>query len=76
MNIFIFITVTVLAIALPVQYVFDHTQLHSLIGGQIAVTIAYLSVGLLCQLLMFASKTLPIFSKEKKTIRMESRFYL
>ena len=75
-NIFIFITVTVLAIALPVQYVFDHTQLHSLIGGQIAVTIAYLSVGLLCQLLMFASKTLPIFSKEKKTIRMESRFYL
>ena len=75
-NIFIFITVTVLAIALPVQYVFDHTQLSSLIGGHIAMTIAYLSVGLLCQLLMFASKTLPIFCKEKKTIRMESRFYL
>ena len=68
-NIFIFITVTVLATCLPMQHVFDYTQLNSLIGGQIAVTIAYLSVGVLCQLLMFVPKIFPIHCKQKK-VRM------
>ena len=76
-NIFIFITVAVLATCLPMQHVFDYTQLNSLIGGQIAVTIAYLSVGVLCQLLMFVPKIFPIHCKQKKArvlIQKQSQF--
>ena len=76
-NVFIFITVTILATCLPLQYVFDYTQLNSLIGGHIAVTIAYLSVGVLCQLLMFVPKIFPIHCKQKKKralIQKQSQF--
>ena len=78
-NIFIFITVAVLATCLPLQHVFDYTQLKSLIGGQMAVTIAYLSVGVLCQLLMFVPKIFPIHCKQMKAlvlIQKQSQFFI
>ena len=75
-NAFIYTLVGVLTIIIPLWYVFDYTQLSSLIGGHIAVTIEYLSVGLLCQFFLFAPKTLPIliqcFKHHKRPLLLQS----
>ena len=60
-NAFIYTLVGVLTMVIPTWYVLDYTQLSSLIGGHIAVTIGFSSIGLLCQFFLFAPKTLPIF---------------
>jgi len=64
-NAYIFTTVIVLAIVLPLWYVFD-TRVNSLIGGHIALTVGFLSVGVFCQLLLFAPKTIPLLCKCNK----------
>ena len=62
-NAYIFTVVVILAIAVPLWYIFSRTQFE--VGGHISFVIAYLSVAILCQIFLFASKTLPLFNKHK-----------
>ena len=62
-NAYIFTVVVILAIAVPLWYIFSRTQFE--VGGHISSVIAYLSVGILCQIFLFASKILPLFNKHK-----------
>ena len=64
-NAYIFTTVIVLAVVLPMWYVLENS-LNSLIGGHIALTVGFLSVGLFCQLFLFAPKTIPLLCKRSK----------
>ena len=57
---YIFTTVTVIAIGLPLWCVLENTQVNSLIGGHIVLTVGFLSVGVLCKLFLFAPKTIPL----------------
>ena len=65
-NVYIFTTVTVLAVVLPLWYVFENTRVNSLIGGHIALTVGFLSVGALCELFLFAPKTIPLLCERNK----------
>ena len=64
-NAYIFTVVAINAIAVPLWYIFSHTQVIFKVGGHISSVIAYLSIAILCQLLLFAPKTLPLFNKHK-----------
>ena len=60
-NAYIFTVVAIIAIAVPLWYIFSHTQVKSELGGHITAVITYLSIALLGQVFLFASKTLPLF---------------
>ena len=64
-NTYIFTVVAINAIAVPLWYIFSHTQVEFEVGGHISSVIAYLSIAILCQLFLFAPKTLPLFNKHK-----------
>ena len=64
-NAYIFTVVAINAIAVPLWYIFSHTQVEFQVGGHISSVIAYLSIAMLCQLFLFAPKTLPLFNKHK-----------
>ena len=66
-NAYIFTTVIVLAVTLPLWYVFEYTRFKSLIVGHIAVTVGVLSVGLFCQLFLFVPKAIPLFVHQAKS---------
>ena len=61
-NAYVFTVVAIIAIAVPLWYIFSHTQIKSELGGHITAVITYLSIALLGQVFLFASKTLPLFS--------------
>ena len=65
-NAYIFTTVIVLTITLPLWYVFETTQVNLLIAGHIALMVGFLSVGVFCQLFLFAPKTIPLLYKCSK----------
>ena len=62
-NAYIFTVVVILAIAVPLWYIFSRTQFE--VGGHISSVIAYLSIAILCQFFLFAPKVLPLFNKHK-----------
>ena len=62
-NAYIFTVVVILAIAVPLWYIFIRAQFE--VGGHISSVIAYLSIGIFCQFFLFASKILPLFNKHK-----------
>ena len=62
-NAYIFTVVAINAIAVPLWYIFIYTQVEFQVGGHISSVIAYLSIAMLCQLFLFAPKTLPLFNK-------------
>ena len=65
-NVYIFTTVIVLSITIPFVYVLETTRVIPLIAGHIALTAGFLSVGVLCQLFLFAPKTIPLLCKCNK----------
>ena len=67
-NAYIFTTVIVLAITLPLWYVFNNTRFNSLIVGHLAVMVGFLSVGVFCQLFLFVPKTIPLFVRQAKSM--------
>ena len=74
-NAYIFTTVFVLTIALPLWYVLGTTQVNSPIAGHIAVMVGFLSVGVFCQLFLFAPKTIPLLCKcNKHKLHHEPQF--
>ena len=64
-NAYIFTVVAINAIAVPLWYIFSYTQVEFEMGAHISSVIAYLSIAILCQLFLFAPKTLPLFNKHK-----------
>ena len=62
-NAYIFTVVAINAIAVPLWYIFIYTQVEFQVGGHISSVIAYLSIAILCQLFLFAPKTLPLFQQ-------------
>ena len=64
-NAYIFTVVVINAIAVPLWYIFIYTQVEFQVGGHISSVIAYLSIAMLCQLFLFAPKTLPLFNTHK-----------
>ena len=62
-NAYIFTVVAIIAIAIPLWYILSQTQVRSELGGHIAWVIGYLSISILCQLFLFAPKTLPLLNK-------------
>ena len=76
-NAYIFTTVIVLTITLPLWYVFEAAHVNSPIAGHIAVMVGFLSVGVFCQLFLFAPKTIPLLYKHNKhrvLIHQQSQF--
>ena len=65
-NAYIFTTVIVLSITIPFVYVLETTRVIPLIAGHIALTAGFLSVGVLCQLFLFAPKTITLLCKCNK----------
>ena len=61
-NAYIFTVVAIIAIAVPLSYIFSYTQVKSELGGHIISVVAYLSIAVLGQVFLFASKILPLFS--------------
>jgi len=62
-NAYIFTVVAIIAIAIPLWYILSQTQIRSELGGHIAWVVGYLSIAILCQLFLFAPKTLPLLNK-------------
>ena len=57
-NLFIFSTVIILAIGIPLWLIFDAVRVE--IGADVSEWLTYFSVTLMCQLCLFAPKTVPL----------------
>ena len=57
-NVFIFLVVIVLAITVPLRIIFEAINIE--VGANISEWLAYFSIPLLCQVCLFAPKTLPL----------------
>ena len=71
-NVFIFLVVIVLAIAIPLRSVFKKINIE--VGANVFEWLAYFSVPLLCQVCLFVPKTLPLVIRKlsKKEIKRQT----
>ena len=69
-NFFIFSVILVLAIAVPLQIVFNDLSNHTI--ALVAEWLAFFSVPLLCQICLFVPKTLPLILRMLHFARLQS----